>query len=235
MKKSKVEKKNGIGTLQETSLHADLKNWASQPGDSFEVNIDGYYIDIVRGETLIEIQTRNFAALRPKLYRLIEKHPVKLIYPIPVEKWIQRQSIDGQLIHRRKSPRRGRLEHVFLELIRIPRLIAEPNFTLQVVFVREEEIQSDDGQGSWRRGRRSIIDRRLLEVLDTVTFNQPDDFHRLLPPGLPETFTTRELSAALSGPINLAQRMVYCLRHMGTIYPAGKRGRAYLYKEAKPK
>ncbi len=196
-KETKVS--NGIGTLKETSLHAELKNWAAQPGDRFEVKIDGYTIDIVRGETLIEIQTRNFAALKPKLYRLVEKHPVNVIYPIPVEKWILRQGADGNSIHRRKSPRRGRLEHVFLELIRIPHLISEPNFSLQVVFVREEEIQIDDGRGSWRRGGRSIADRRLIEVLDTVTFNKPDDFHRLLPPGLPETFTARDLSAALGG------------------------------------
>jgi hypothetical protein len=232
MKNTQASATNGIGTLQETSLHADLKNWAAQPGDRFEVKIDGFYIDIVRGEMLIEIQTRNFAMLRPKLYRLVEKHPVKVIYPIPVEKWIIRLDTDGNMLHRRKSPRRGRVEHVFLELIRIPHLISDPNFTLQVVFVRVEEIQVDDGRGSWRRRGRSIIDRRLIEVLGSVTFDKPADFHSLLPPALPETFTARELSAAMGGPVNLAQRMVYCLRQMGTINPAGKRGRANLYKEA---
>jgi hypothetical protein len=224
---------DGIGTLQEKTLHADLKNWAAQPGDGLEIKVDGYFIDIVHGDTLIEIQTRNFNALKRKLYHLVEKHPVRLVYPIPVEKWIVRQSMDGQLISRRKSPRRGRLEHIFLELIRIPDLIKEPNFSIQVVLARVEEIQVDDGHGSWRRAGRSLLDRRLIEVLDTVLFNSPSDFSRLLPAGLPDAFTARELSQSLGLPIRLAQKMVYCLRQMGSINLAGTRDRAYLYQEVK--
>jgi hypothetical protein len=233
MKEKGKKDAEGIGTLQEKTLHADLKNWCAQPGDGFEVKVDGYFIDIVRGEMLIEIQTRNFSALKPKLYRLVEKHPVRLVYPIPVEKWIVRQTEAGEPISRRKSPRRGRLEHIFLELIRIPDLIKEPNFSLQVVLARVEEIQVDDGQGSWRRAGRSIVDRRLIEALDTVLFNSPGDFSRLLPAGLPGAFTARELSQSLGLPIRLAQKMVYCLRSMGTINLAGIRDRAYLYQEAK--
>ncbi len=222
-----------IGTLQETALHASLKDWASQPGDSFEVKVDGYFIDIVRGETLIEIQTRNFTALKPKLYRLVERYPVRLIYPIPVEKWIVRQDAAGQTLSRRKSPRRGRLEHIFLEMVRIPKLIKEPNFSLEAVLVREEEIQVEDGRGSWRRAGRSIADRRLLEVLGSITFNTPADFTRLLPDGLPDPFTARQLSKSLGGPLYLAQKMAYCLCQMGAITLAGKRGRANLYQEVK--
>jgi hypothetical protein len=228
-----VKGSNSIGTLRENSLHADLKKWIALPGDSFEVQVDGYYIDIVRGETIIEIQTRNFAAIRQKLYKLVERHPVRLVYPIPVEKWIVRQTESGQIISRRKSPRRGRPEHIFLELIRIPHLMVDPNFSLQTVMVREEEIQVDDGLGSWRRGGRSVVDRRLIEALETVIFNSPRDIQALLPTGLPEVFTTRELAIALGGPIKLAQKMAYCLNKLGIITPAGKRGKAYLYTEVK--
>jgi hypothetical protein len=228
-----VTEPNSIGTLRENSLHADLKKWIALPGDNFEVQVDGYYIDIVRGETLIEIQTHNFAAIRHKLHRLVERHPVRLVYPIPREKWIVRQTETGQIISRRKSPRKGRPEHIFLELIRIPHLMADPNFSLQTVMVREEEIQVSDGMGSWRRGGRSVVDRRLIEALDTLIFNTPGDMRTLLPTGLPEVFTSRELAIALSGPINLAQKMAYCLNKLGIIIPAGKRGKAYLYTEVK--
>ena len=233
MKEKSKKDAKVIGTLQEKTLHADLKKWAAQPGDEFEVKVDGYFIDIVHGETLIEIQTRQFNALKRKLNHLVVNHPVRLVYPIPVEKWIVRQTKDGQLISRRKSPRRGRLEEIFLELIRIPNIIKEPNFSLQVVLARVEEIQVDDGQGSWRRAGRSIVDRRLIEVLGTVLFNSPCDFSRLLPVGLPDAFTARELSQSLGLPIRLAQKMVYCLRQMGSINLAGTRDRAYLYQEVK--
>ena len=45
-----------IGTLNEKPLHAGLKEWVARPGDAFEQPVDGYVIDIVRDDLLIEIQ-----------------------------------------------------------------------------------------------------------------------------------------------------------------------------------
>jgi hypothetical protein len=63
-------KLSGIGLLNEKPLHASLKQWYARPGDRFEVPVDGFVIDIVRGRLLIEIQTRNFASTRAKLIKL---------------------------------------------------------------------------------------------------------------------------------------------------------------------
>jgi hypothetical protein len=220
----------GIGSLNETTLHADLKRWYAQPGDRLETKVDGYVVDIVREDLLIEIQTRNFSQCKRKLHKLTERHPVRLIYPIPQEKWIVRLAADGETrLSRRKSPRRGRLEQLFAELVRLPGLIAHPNFSLEVVFIQMEEIQLDDGRGSWRRKGRSIQDRRLLEVVSQREFLTPEDFLALLPPGLPALFTTRDLARALAQPRYVAQKMAYCLSRMGVLVQAGKRGNYYLY------
>ena len=72
-----------IGTYQEKSLHAALKDWYASPGDLTEHPVDGYVVDLVRGNELIEIQTRNFAAIKRKLSQLLEEHPVRLVHPIP--------------------------------------------------------------------------------------------------------------------------------------------------------
>ena len=42
-----------IGTLNEKPLHAALKAWYAQPGDRLEVAVDGFVVDIVRGDLLI--------------------------------------------------------------------------------------------------------------------------------------------------------------------------------------
>ena len=55
---------NTIGTLNEKSLHAALKLWHAQPEDLIEVLVDGFTVDIVRGDLLIEIQTRNLSTIR---------------------------------------------------------------------------------------------------------------------------------------------------------------------------
>ena len=217
--------------MQETSLHAALKEWYAQPGDLLETPVDGYVVDIVRGELLIEIQTRNFSALKAKLHQLLPDHPVRLGYPLAREKWILRVAADGKtVLVRRKSPRRAGLEHLFTELVRLPGLVAHPNFTLEVLFIQEEEIWRDDGRGSWRRKGWSIADRRLLGVLESRQLATPQDFLELLPPRLPQLFTAVELAQELGRPAYLARKMVYCLRAMGVVESAGKRGRAGLFQ-----
>src|SRR5512144_110778 len=99
---------NGINTLNEKSLHASLKQWYASPGDQLEVRVDGYIIDLVRGDLLVEIQTGGFSPLKRKLARLVQSHPVRLVYPIAQEKWITRLPLEeGGKSQQRKSPKRG--------------------------------------------------------------------------------------------------------------------------------
>jgi hypothetical protein len=222
-------KPNGIGTLKENSLHADLKHWYARPGDELEAVLDGCVIDILRGELLIEIQTRNFSAIRPKLERLCQEHRLHLIHPIARERWIIKEHAGGAKVERRKSPRRGRIEHIFGELVRLPHLIGHPNLSIEVVLTREEEVRVDDGLGSWRRKGWSIRDRRLVGVVEQVVFTCAQDYLDLLPGDLPQPFTARELAEGLRLPLALAQKMVYCLRRADLLQIDGKRGRALLY------
>ena len=79
---------NGIGTLSEKSLHASLKNWYAKDGDLLEEKVDGYHIDVKRGPLLIEIQSKNFSAIKKKLSALLPNHSVllamaRLVRPLP--------------------------------------------------------------------------------------------------------------------------------------------------------
>jgi hypothetical protein len=222
-----------IGTLRESSLHAALKQWYAHPDDALEVAVDGYVVDIRRGDLLIEIQTHNFSALKRKLPRLLEGHAVRLVHPIALKKWIVRVEADHDTrISRRQSPRQGRLEHLFLELVSIPELVAHPNFSLEVLLIHEDEIRCPGLSGRRTRWRPRVwrtCNRRLLDVVDRVVLATPADFRTFLPAGLPQPFTSRELAGALDQPDYLAQKITYCLRKMGAIQPAGKRGNTLLY------
>jgi hypothetical protein len=221
---------SGIGLLNEKPLHASLKQWYARPGDRFEVPVDGFVIDIVRDDLLIEIQTRNFASIKSKLTRLTRTHSVRLIYPIVQEKWIVRLSTDnGGRAIRRKSPKRGRLEDLFWELVSIPHLLSNPNFSLEVLMISEEEMRRYGGKRAWRRRGWLIEGRRLLEVLDRRVFGASADWLRFLPNGL-ESFTARDLATGMNARTELAQKMAYCLRQGRMIDLIGRRGRANLYR-----
>ena len=220
---------HSIGELRERSLHAALKRWYALPRDRAEVPLAGYVIDLVRRGTLIEIQTRGFAKLARKLTRLVSDHRVRLVFPIAQRKWIVTTDPDGRVLRRRASPKRGAYRDLFAELMRIPHLIGNPNFTLEALLVEVEEVRCADGRGSWRRRGISVVDTRLLEVCGRRRFRTPADFARLLPPDLEEPFTNRSLAATGAMPATLAGMMTYTLRRMGAIELVGRRSRAYLF------
>ncbi|MEZ4643426.1 MAG: hypothetical protein R3E31_11960 [Chloroflexota bacterium] len=223
-----------IGTLAEMSLHASLKAWYGRSGDLFEVSVDGFVVDIVRddGAHLIEIQTGNFGAMKRKLARLLPDHQVTVVHPLAQEKWIVRETAVGVPVSRRKSPKRARFVDVFYELVHIPHLLTHPHLRLELLATQQEEIQRDDGQGSWRRRGWSIVDRRLLAVTDSACYDSPAALLALLPAALPQPFTNRELAAALNGRISLAQKITYTLTHCAVLRKVGKQGNAHLYQRA---
>lgn len=218
-----------IGTLAETDLHAALKRHYAGADGEMEVKVEGYWIDVRRGATLIEIQTSNFSGMRPKLAKLLSSYEVVLVHPVVAEKHLVWLDGDGNVARRRKSPARGRVEHIFAQLVAFPELIGHPNLTLEVVLTREEAVRKPtEKRKRFDRGW-TPVNRRLLDVVSERVFVQPADFAALLPSHLIEPFTTRELAAAASLPPRLTQRMTYCLRKMGVIRAEGKRGRAVAY------
>ena len=219
-----------IGSLQESSLHAALKEWYARPEDEIESPVAGYLIDILHQDLLIEIQTGSFHRIRQKLSVLLENYAVRLVYPLAQTKWIVRTDVSGEtILSRRKSPKKGRLEESFFELVSIPDMILHPHFSFEIIIVEIDEFWRPDGRGSWRRKHWSISDRRLVKIISTHLFNRADEFLSLLPKDLPDPFTSKELSMALGRPYSLGGKMAYCLRQMGMIEVIGKRGNAYLY------
>ena len=217
-----IYEQNGINIKNEKSLHSSIKQWYVIPGDRFEVKVDKYVIDLVREDSLIEIQTKNFSAIGNKLRNLVKYNKVMLVHPIAIEKYIVTTDETDVVISRRKSPKKGKLMDLFDELIRIPDLMSEDNFMLEILMTKEEEIRCKDGKGSWRRKGISIKDRKLLEVTQKVTFKEEKDFLIFLPDELEEKFTNKLLAKALKVTIYKARKITYCLRKMNLIREVGK-------------
>jgi hypothetical protein len=224
--------KSKIGTLNEKPLHEALKRWYAQPGDLFEVPVDGFVADIMRGDLIIEIQTKNFSAIKRKLEKLLVDHPVRLVYPIPRTKWITKLKLDDyekSPVSRRKSPKHGTFEEVFYELVRLPGLLRHPGFSMELLLIEEEEVRRYDGVRGWRRKGWVTEERKLLRVVDNRILNSPADLQTFIPATLAEPFSVAGLAESTDINKKLAQKMVYCLRATGCVAPVGKSGNAILY------
>ncbi len=213
-----------IGTLNERELHAQVKSWLAQPGDQFEVPIDRFVIDIVRGERLIEVQTGSFGRLRAKLSHFLPTHAVTIVYPISAERWIIKQG------KRRKSPKRGTLHDIFEQLVALPTSLDDPNLSIELLLVQDEiEREYDPKRKYGRRRGWMITARRLLKVKDWVRIENSADLLLLLPKTLPTPFTTADLADHANIPRRRAQQMMYCLHKLALVHRIGKHKQAHLY------
>ncbi|MDZ4766912.1 MAG: hypothetical protein SGI73_20425 [Chloroflexota bacterium] len=234
---------DNIGRLNESSLHAALKLHYAQPGDMLETRVGGCVIDIVRGDldgdpppTLIEIQTGNFSALKPKFAALLDVYPMRVILPLAMYKWIVRIDTDGVIASRRKSPSGGSPLFAFREWVYIAPFIGHPNLTLELVYTHQDEIWRDDGGGSWRRKHWSIADRRLTQIDGMYAVRTPAEcytlFQSCLSAELPDEFTTADVTARLARARDkiCVQPAVNALWRMSALVRIGKRGRAFVYR-----
>ncbi len=216
--------------MNERALHSETKKVYSLPGDQFEVKLDNYVVDILRGNLVIEVQTKNFSAIKGKLEALTKKHRVRLVYPLTEKKWIIYLTKENLVISRRKSPKKGRLIDLFRELVMISHVVGDENFSLEVLLIDEEEVRCNDGKGSWRRRGVSIKERRLLQVNSRILFQSKTDYLKILPDSLNQVFTNKELSKLAKIPLRTARQITYCLRKSEAILLAPKRGRELAFQ-----
>ena len=210
--------------MAESSFHVQLKEWYAKPGDKVEHQVGDYVIDVVHDDLLIEIQTQSFSALKKKLKNLTKDHKVRLVHPVISDKWITYGD------KKRLSPKHCTHLNLFDELVYIPKLITNPNLSVETVLVQvEESRKKKDNKGVWRRRNWSLIDKRLINVTDSKVYHQPSDFLEIIPSDLELPFTNRDLSKKIDQPINLVRKMTYCLRKMGALQVVGKKGNAFLF------
>ena len=219
----------------ETSLHRQLKDHYSSPGAELEVTLENYRIDVVVDDLLIEIQHGSLAAIRGKIGQLLDAHDVLVVKPIVSRKLlIKRSRKRGKVVSRRKSPKRGGLIDIFDELVYFTNVFPHPRLTLEVPLVAIEEWRFP-GHGRRRRRRENdfvVEDQQLVEIEQVYRFRTADDLDTFLPPELPVPFHTGQLAQQLGVERWIAQRVAYCLRHMGALRRVGKQGNAWLYERS---
>jgi hypothetical protein len=201
-----------------------------ETGGRLEVPVGPFVIDVVQPDgELVEVQTGGFAPLRRKLDALLDQHRMRIVHPLAAERRIVRVDAHGEIISIQRSPRRATAADVFDKLVAFPSLVSHPNLTIEILLLREDHIRSAAPVTS-RRRTRDPGERRLVDVLQRIELRDPGDVLRALPRLPGEPFSTRELASLLGCGVLLAQRTAYCLRVIGLIEPAGKRGSTPLHR-----
>ena len=196
-----------INTYNESSLHRTIKSYyASLYEGAVEVEKDGHILDILAGDNhVIEIQNLNLSKLTGKISHLLENHyKVTLVHTIPVERYIENYNKEGDLISRKKSPKKQSIYDLFRELTGIYPLLLNKNFELHVLEIKMTEIRIKEGelvqsQNNRRRFRKDYIksNKKLDEIIKTHFFKTADNYLSLIPDNLKNSFCAKDLKIHL--------------------------------------
>ncbi|NLT15021.1 MAG: hypothetical protein GXY05_11835 [Clostridiales bacterium] len=223
----------GIGTLGEKTLHSVLKNYFEPDESCHEIKIGRYVADIVTENGIIEIQTRQFNALRQKLAFFLEQSIVTVVYPVAEIKWLLWiDESTGEVTKRRKSPKIGKPYEIFYELYKIRSLLSHPGLRLHIVLLELEEFRTLNGWSRDKKKGSTRYDRIPVDILGELNINNINDYAKLIPEELGSRFTVKDFKAASGLSLYTAGLALNVLNTVGAVVRTGKKGNAYVYERA---
>lgn len=222
----------GIGTLSERTLHAYVKHHL-EPNTAFhEQKLMGYVVDIFDGNHIIEIQTKQFFKLIPKLNALLDTHPITIVYPIAHEKFIS--WVDPNTLETtppRKSPKMGKPTDAIEEMYALRAYLEHPNLTIQLLFFDLLETRWLNGWSTDKKKGSHRKDRLPLRYETVMSFHTLQDYDQFLPEVLPETFASKDIKDQLKITLRKAQFLLNVLYGLNRIELVGKQGRYQSYRK----
>ena len=130
---SESTEEGGIGTLAEKLVHKVLKYWIEPREEYHERRLCGSVADIFDGERIVEIQTRAFIKLLPKLRKFLVSYPVTVVYPVVTDRlveWCDPES--GEIVEVKKSPKKGRECDLLAELAGLSDLVGREGLRFKI-------------------------------------------------------------------------------------------------------
>ena len=219
----------------ETSLHRQLKAIYAEGENAQEVAMDGYRIDAVAGDRLIEIQHSSLAAIRDKVCNLLDRgYEVLVVKPLAARRLlIKRDRKRGKVVSRRYSPLRDSFFSAFDDLVHFMGVFPSPRLRLELVLAEIEEHRLPPLKGRRNRKGYRVEDKCLARIVDRLTLETPGDLIDMLPAALPFRFSTEDLASHAEIPRWQAQKVAYCLRKASAAQQVAKSGNSLLYELSK--
>lgn len=226
-----LQGQNGIGTLQEKTIHSVLKYYYAPNPAYHEVKIGQYVADICVDGEIFEVQTRNFNTMRSKLDYFLQEHDVTIIYPVAHTKWLSWMDMEtGELSPKRKSPKTGTFYKIIPELYRIKMFINRPNLHFIITLIDVEETRYLNGWNKTKKRGSSRMDGIPVGIYDEVRIDTMADYCKFLPETLTDCFTSKDLAKAAKITPGLASTLLNVLLETKVVERTGKTGNSYIYK-----
>ncbi len=229
-----LQGQNGIGTLQEKTIHSVLKYYYAPDPIYHEIKIGQYVADICVDGEIFEVQTRNFHTMRKKLTYFLQDHDVTIIYPVAHTKWLSWLNIEtGEISPKRKSPKTGTFYQIIPELYRIKTFISNPKLHFIISLLDVEETRYLNGWSRDKKRGSTRMDGIPVGLFDEMRIDTLSDYTKFLPTSLPLQFTSKDLVKSAKISQRSATLLLNVLLETKVITRIGKKGNNYLYEKEK--
>ena len=190
----------------------------------------GAVADIKNENGIIEIQTRAFNKLKPRLESFIEHEKVSIVFPIIENKTVCRIDVEsGETVSIRKSPKRGRASDCLAELAKIRDFLLNPNLTVILVFLDATETRMSNGRIKVGRKKTDKIDCIPTAINSILTLSSSKDYYSVLPRALPDKFTSAQFEKITGFRAIDKHSSLMLLLQLGVLTREKKDGREYVY------
>ena len=222
--------RDGIGRLAEKSMHGVLKFYVDADPSHHEIPLsEGVVADIFDTKTVTEIQTANYSALAKKLSRILDNYAVHVICPIVKDRYLYLLNEEsGAFEGGRKSPVHGSRCHALIAMYDLDRFLTHPNFSITFVMLDAAEYKTHFFHKCGRK-RTKKLDLVPQRIESTWNVEKREDYLKLLPEGLPETFTAAQFYKETRLRGRKGSIALKFLRDCELIMQIGKQGNAHIY------
>ena len=227
-------RKSSIGTLGEKTLHSVLKKYYEPDEQKQEIKIGRFVADIKNDTGIVEVQTRNFNTLRRKLEAFLPEYEVTVVYPIAQTKWLLWiDEATGEVTKKRRSPKIGAPCDICSELYKIKSQLLNPHLHLRIPLLHLEEYRLLNGWSTDGKKGSTRYERIPISLMDVVEISCLEDYCKLLPNNLPETFYSKDFQKIAKLSPRAAGTALNVLHSVGAVERIGKSGNRYQYQITK--
>ena len=182
-----------INTYNESKLHETLKKiYALESNGMMEVKLDDtpWICDILdENGNVIEIQTSNLSALTEKAEYILETgRKLKIVHPISETKWIELYDSTGEVLYRKRSPKKAGIFDSLRGMTQIGPLFLHENCELEILYceITEMRRKTDSPSQNQSKTRRHLKDwlpmgKRLDKITGRERLCTREDWEKLLP------------------------------------------------------
>ena len=219
----------GIGTLNEKTLHKVLKLYIEPREEYHEVKFLGKVADIKNENGIFEVQTAAMEKMNPKLERFLTASPVTLVLPLLAKKtvsWIN----GGDISSPRRSPKTEGIFDAFYHLSKISSHFGHENLTVKLLFLDVSEYKYLNGRGKDLKRGATRCDRIPNSLISEIDIKTTDDVLSLIPQIPPVEFTAKDFAKITKKKSMKNYYVLRFLQDVGLVSKVGKEKRAFIYK-----